>query len=87
MGQDLYASGTTTEVVRRAMKPRQESLSALATHYRIDLRTVAKGKKRSTAADQPTGLKGHNSMVLPRHEEPAMAAFRRYALLTLYHCL
>jgi hypothetical protein len=42
MGQVLDGSATTTEVVRRAIQHRQESLRALARRYGVNPKMVAK---------------------------------------------
>ena len=55
MGQVLHGSATTTEAVRRAIQHSQESLRALAGRYGINPKTVAKWKKRFSAADLPAG--------------------------------
>lgn len=46
MGQLLHGSATTTEAVRRAIQPSQESLRALAGRYGINQKTVATGQGR-----------------------------------------
>ena len=48
-------SATTTEAVRRAIQRSEESLRALAKHYGINQKTVAKWKQRTSVADLPTG--------------------------------
>jgi hypothetical protein len=57
MGQILHFSATTTEAIRRAIQNSQESLRALSKRYGINQKTVAKWKKRETAAGLPTGPK------------------------------
>ena len=69
MGQVLHGSATTTEAVRRAIQNSQESLRALATRHGINQKTVAKWKKRTSAADRPTGPKSPTSTVLSADEE------------------
>jgi len=51
MGQILHGSATTTEAVRRAIQHSQESLRALAKRYGINQKTVAKWKRRTSAAE------------------------------------
>jgi transposase InsO family protein len=87
MGQVLHGSATTTEAVRRAIQDRQESLRALAKHYGINPKTVAKWKKRGSVADLPTGPKEAKSTVLSVEEEAIVVAFRRHTLLPLDDCL
>jgi transposase InsO family protein len=87
MGQVLHGNATTTEAVRRAIQHSQESLRTLAGRYGINPKTVAKWKKRTSAADLPTGPKDPHSTVLSIEEEAVVVAFRRYTLLPLDDCL
>src|SRR6202163_2461354 len=87
MGQVLYGSATTTEAVRRAIQHSQASLRALAKRYGINQKTVAKWKRRTSVADQPTGPKDAKSTVLSIEEEAIIVAFRRHTLLPLDDCL
>ena len=57
MGQVLHGSATTTEAVRRAIQPRQESVRALAPRHGLSPTTVQTWRKRSTMADAPMGLR------------------------------
>ena len=70
MGQVLHGSATTTEAVRRAIQHSQESLRALAKRYGVNPKTIAKWKRRASAADLPTGPKKPQSTVLTAAEEP-----------------
>src|SRR3954468_1736958 len=87
MGQVLHGSAKTTEAVRRAIQHSQESLRALAGRYGINQKTVAKWKKRASAADLPTGPKDPKSTVLSIEDEAIIVAFRRHTLLPLDDCL
>src|SRR5215212_6415969 len=87
MGQVLHGSARTTAAVRRAIQHSQESLRVLARRYGINPKTVAKWKKRTSAADLPTGPKAPRSTVLTLAEEAVMVAFRRHTLLPLDDCL
>ena len=87
MGQVLHGCATTTEAVRRAIQHSQKSLRALAEHYGINQKTVAKWRKRSSVADLPTGPKEPKSTVLSIEDEAIVVAFRRYTLLPLDDCL
>ncbi len=49
--------------------------------------SVAKWKKRSSAADVPTGPKDAKSTVLSLKEEAIVVAFRKHTLLPLDDCL
>ena len=87
MGQVHHASATTTAAIRRAIQHSQASLRALAQHYGINQKTVAKWKKRTSVADLPTGPKEPKSTVLSVEEEAIVVAFRRHTLLPLDDCL
>ncbi len=87
MGQVLHGSARTTAAVRRAIQHSQESLRSLAKRYGINQKTVAKWKKRTSAADQRTGPKAPHSTVLSTEEEAIVVAFRRHTLLPLDDCL
>jgi len=87
MGQFLHGSATTTEAVRRAIQNSQESLRALANRYGINVKTVAKWKKRQSVSDLPTGPGKPCSSVLSSEQEAIIIAFRRHTLLPLDDCL
>ena len=53
-----------TEATRRAIQHSQASLRTLAKRYRINQKTVAKWKKRTSVADLPTGPRQAKSTVL-----------------------
>src|SRR3954467_7078830 len=65
----------------------EESLRVLARRHGINPKTVAKWKKRTSAADRPTGPKAPRSTVLTLEEEAVSVAFRRHTLLPLDDCL
>lgn len=87
MGQVLHGSATTTEAVRRAIQNSEASLRALAKHYGINQKTVAKWKKREAVSDLPTGPKEPKSTVLSIEDEAIIVAFRKHTLLPLDDCL
>jgi hypothetical protein len=87
MGQVLHGSARTTAAVRRAIQHSQASLRVLARRHGINPKTVAKWKKRKSAADLPTGPKAPRSTVLTLEEEAVTVAFRRHTLLPLDDCL
>jgi hypothetical protein len=62
-------------------------LRALAERHGINLKTVAKWKKRDTTADRPTGPRAPHSTVLSVQEEATIVAFRKHTLLPLDDCL
>jgi transposase-like protein len=69
--------------VCRAIQCSQESLRALAKRYGINQKTVAKWKRRTSAADRPTGPKQAESTVLSVEDEAIVVAFRRHIAATL----
>jgi transposase InsO family protein len=87
MGQVLHWSATTTEAVGRAIQHSQESLRTLAKRHGINQKTVAKWRRRTTAADLPTGPREPKSTVLSIEDEAIIVAFRRHTLLALDDCL
>ena len=87
MVQVFHGSATTTAAVRRAIHNSQESLRSLAKRYGINQKTVAKWKKRTSAADRPTGPSEPKSTVLSAEDEAIIVAFRRHTLLPLDDCL
>jgi transposase InsO family protein len=87
MGQVLHGSARTTEAVRRAIQSSQASIRALAERYEINPKTVAKWRKRLTAADAAMGPRAPRSTVLSKEEEAQVVAFRKHTLLPLDDCL
>jgi hypothetical protein len=87
MGQVLHGSATTTEAIRRAIQHSKESLRALARRHRINQKTVAKWRKRSSTVDLRTGPRGVKSTTQTVEEEAVVVAFRRHTLLPLDDCL
>lgn len=79
MGQVLHGCATTTEAIRRAIQHSEASLRALAKRYGINQKTVAKWKRRTSAAGIPTGPKDARSTVLSIEEEAIAVAFRRHS--------
>src|ERR1700757_2323191 len=84
MGQVLHGSARTTAAVRRAIQHSQESLRALAKHYGINPKTVAKWKKRGSVADLPTGPQEPRSTVLSIEDEASIPHLTRSSL---HRCL
>jgi hypothetical protein len=87
MGQVLHGCATTTEAIRRAIQGSQESLRALSRRYGVNPKTIAKWKKRESAADLRTGPRQPGSTVLSPDDEAIIVAFRRHTLLPLDDCL
>ncbi len=82
MGQILHGYATMTAVLRRAIQHSQESLKQIASHYHINIKTVAKWRKRTTVKDAPMGPRRPHSTVLTMDQEAAIVAFRRQTLLS-----
>jgi transposase-like protein len=87
MGQVLHGCARTTEAVRRAIQHSQESIRTLARRHGVNPKTIAKWKRRTSAADAPMGPKAPRSMVLSSEEEAIIVAFRKHTLLPLDDCL
>ena len=86
MGQVLHKRATTTQATRRAIQDSEESQATLAKRYGINIKTVAKWKKRSVVEDLPMGAP-KRSVSLSREEEAAVVLFRARTLLPLDDCL
>lgn len=69
------------------MQNSQESLKALASRYSINVKTVAKWKKRQSVSDVLTEPIKPCSSVLSVEEEAIIITFRRHTLLPLDDCL
>jgi hypothetical protein len=87
MGQILHGCATTTAALRRAIQNSQESLKQLASHYHINVKTVAKWRKRKTVKDSLMGPRQPHSTVLTAEQEATIVAFRSQTLLPLDDCL
>lgn len=83
MGQILHACAKTTEAIRISINNSQESLRTLAKKYSINIKTVAKWKKRTVASDAAMGPKNPRSTILSIEEEAVCVAFRKHTLLPL----
>ncbi|MBW1758214.1 MAG: IS481 family transposase [Deltaproteobacteria bacterium] len=87
MGQVLHGCAATTHAVRAAIQRSQASIAELSRTYGLNLKTVAKWKKRDGVDDAPMGPKEPHSTVLSKEEEALAVAFRRHTLLPLDDCL
>src|SRR5215216_7417209 len=83
MAGGLHGSARTTPRVRAELQASQEATRALAAQYRLNPKTVAKWRKRTTTADQPMGPSRPRSSVLTEIEEAIVVEFRRRTLLPL----
>src|SRR3954467_2706707 len=79
----LHGSARTTPRVRAELQAAQEATRVLAVRYGLNPKTVTKGRKRTTTADQPMGPSRPRSTVLTEAEEAIVVEFRRRTLLPL----
>ena len=87
MGQVRHGSATTTHAVRAAIQRSQATNATLSRELEINVKTVAKWRKRETLEDRKTGPTEPSSTVLSKSEEAMVVAFRRHTLLPLDDCL
>jgi hypothetical protein len=69
MGQILHGCTTTTAELRRAIQHSQESLSALADRFHINVKTVSKRRERTSVKDAPMGPLHLHSTVLTAEQQ------------------
>ena len=86
MGQILHGCATTTAALRRTIQHSQEILTAMADRFHINVKTVAKWRKRTSVKDAPMGPRHSHSTVLTTGQEAMIVAFRRNTLLPLDDC-
>lgn len=77
MGKILHGCAATTAALRRAIQNSQESLNQMADRYHINVKTVAKWRRRTTVNDSPTGPRQPHSSVLTAEQEAMIVTFRR----------
>ena len=87
MGQLRHGCATTTHAIRAAIQRSQATNAALSRQLGINVKTVAKWRKRETLEDRKTGPSEPRSTVLSQDEEAMVVAFRRHTLLPLDDCL
>ncbi len=87
MGQILHGCATTTAALRRTIQNSQESLKQVAARYHINVKTVAKWRKRTSVEDSQMEPREPHSIVLTVEQEALIVAFRRQTLLPLDDCL
>ena len=87
MGQVLHGSATTTHAVRALIQRSEASNAALSRELGVNVKTVAKWRKRGSVHDAVMGPKAAHSTVLSIEEEAVIVAFRRHTLLPLDDCL
>lgn len=87
MGQILHGSAKTTHAVRAFIQRSKASNAALSRELGVNVKTVAKWRKRDHVSDAQMGPKEVQSTVLSIEEEAVIVAFRRHTLLPLDDCL
>ena len=83
MAAGPHGSARTTPRVRAELQAAQGATRALAAHYGLNPKTVAKWRRRTTTADRPMGPSRPRSSVLTEAEEAIVVEFRRRTLLPL----
>src|ERR671916_723822 len=83
MAAGLHGSARTTPRVRAELQASQEATRVLAARYKLNPKTAAKWRQRTTTADQPMGPSRPRSTVLSDVEEAMVVEFRRRTLLPL----
>ena len=88
MGQILHGCATTTASVRRAIQNSEESLKTLAERYNINVKTVAKWRKRrEDGVEDKSNRPKKVNCALTEAEELAVCLFRQKTQLPLDDCL
>ena len=87
MGQVLHGSASTTHVIRTLIQRSEATTAALSRQLGINVKTVAKWRRRDSVEDARMGPKEVRSTVLTVEEEAVVVAFRRHTLLPLDDCL
>ena len=87
MGQILHGSAKTTHAVRALIQRSCASNAALSRELGVNVKTVAKWRKRNHVEDMRMGPKEAKSTVLSIEEEAVIVAFRQHTLLPLDDCL
>lgn len=73
-------------VIRAAIQGSQATNAALSRELGINVKAVAKWRKRETLEDRKTGPTEPSSTVLSTDEEAMVVAFRRHTLLPRFCC-
>src|SRR5450830_1099053 len=79
----LHGSARTTPRIRAELQASQESNRKLAARYRLNVKTVAKWRSRSTTKDSRMGPARPRSAKLTPSEEQMVVEFRRRTMLPL----
>jgi hypothetical protein len=79
-----HPSARTTPSQRRAIQLQSDaSLRKIAEEHGVNVKTVAKWRKRNDTADEPMGPKNPVSTAFALPEEGAIVLYRKYTRLTL----
>jgi hypothetical protein len=87
MRQVRHCCATTTHAITAAIQRSQATTAVLSRELGINVKTVAKWRKRKTVEDRKTGPTYPGSTVLSADEEAMIVAFWRYTLLPMDDCL
>jgi transposase InsO family protein len=85
MVQILHKRASTTERIRIEIQQSEESLAVLAARYHINIKTVAKWRRRDHSIDAPMGAKAPRSVLTAKDEEMILA-LREKTKLSLDDC-
>ena len=77
MGNIQHANAKTTPRIRKEIQDSKESLAKLAKKYSLNVKTVAKWRKRKDTKERRTGPTVAKSTVLSEIEEKIICEFRR----------
>lgn len=82
MGQILHQRARTTQGIRKEIQEAKGSLKALAKRFGVNIKTIAKWKKRESVEDAKMG-NGRANTVLTEEEEVVICEMRRKTWLPL----
>ena len=83
MGSVLHGRARTTPRARAELQASQDSIRALAARYGLNPKTVAKGRRRDTVEDAPTGPRRPRTAALDEEQEARVIELRGRAMLAL----
>ena len=83
MAEGRHGSARTTPRARAELQAAQAPTRALAARYGLNVKTVAKWRRRTTVTDAPMGPRRPRRTVLTEAEEAIVVEFRRRTLLPL----
>jgi len=81
MRQIRHGWATTTHAIRAIIERSQATTAALSLEFGVNVKKVAKWRKRKTVEDRKTGSTDPSSTVLSAGEEAMIVSFRRHTLL------